>query len=176
MFGYFDLIVFILVLAIYIYNRPKVKKYLRKNRKAKIYPIEIAVNGVGKRFICLKCDSFVSFIISVPRGVYGSMLMWNKKQQLYHKLCRECLSDYGRFEAKTINNSLPIPNGDPVFKLLVLDQFLEDKLISFAKVLELYNNYDPDLKKALVLLHTKEFDGDVYSMREAAKISLNKNE
>ena len=175
MFGYFDMAVFILFLAIYIYNRPVVKKYLRKKRKAKIYPIEIPVNGVVKRFICLKCGSVVSFIISLPRGVYAFMGMWNKKQQLYHKLCIECLSDYKSFEEQAFKNTNPA-GGALLFKIIMLDLFLADKSLSFSEILELYNNYDIDLKNALILLHKNDFEGDLYSIREAAILSLKKKE
>jgi hypothetical protein len=175
MFGYFDLVVLIFLLASYIYNRPKVKKCLRKKRKAKIYPIEIAVNGVGKRFLCLKCGSFVSFVISEPRGVYGYMLMWNKKQQLYYKLCIVCLKDYSSFEASAFKNTNPA-GGALVFKLIMLDLFLADKWPSFSEVVGLYNNYDHNFKNALPLFSTKEFDGDIYALRDAVILSMDKKE
>jgi hypothetical protein len=175
MFGYFDLVVLIFLLANYIYNRPKVKKFLRKKRKINHKTIELLNNGRLKRFNCMKCGILVAFILKVPTGVYSAMGIGYLKQQANHKLCKECLFDFKSFEASAFKNTNPA-GGALVFKLIMLDLFLADKWSSFSEVVGLYNNYDHNFKNALPLFSTKEFDGDIYALRDAVILSMDKKE
>ena len=175
MFGYFDLIVFLLFIASYIYTRPLIKKFRRKFRKASYKPLNLPTNGMIKIFNCTNCRLSVKFIIVKPRGVYHAMGMFFLKQQAYHKLCSDCLSDFKSFEEKTFKNINPT-GGAIIFKLIMLELFLADKRPSFSEVVELYSNYDLNFKNSLSLFSTKEFDGDIFALRDAVILSMDKKE
>ena len=176
MFGYFDLIVFLLFIASYIYTRPLIKKFRRKFRKASYKPLNLPTNGMIKRFNCMNCRLRVKFIIVKPRGVYHAMGMSYLKQQAYHKLCSDCLSDFNSFEEKTFKNNNPT-GGAIIFKLIMLELFLAEKMWpSFSEVVELYSNYDLNFKNSLSLFSTKEFDGDIFALRDAVILSMDKKE
>ena len=101
--------------------------------------------------------------------------MFFLKQQAYHKLCSDCLSDFKSFEEKTFKNINPT-GGAIIFKLIMLELFLADKRPSFSEVVELYSNYDLNFKNSLSLFSTKEFDGDIFALRDAVILSMDKKE
>ena len=162
-------------MASYIYTRPLIKKFRRKFRKASYKPLNLPTNGMIKRFNCTNCRLRVKFIIIKPRGVYHAMGMFYLKQQAYHKLCSDCLSDFNSFEEKTFKNINPT-GGAIIFKLIMLDLFLEDNLVSFSKVVEIYHRFDLNFNNSLPLFSTKEFDGDIYALRDAVILSMDKKE
>jgi hypothetical protein len=123
----------------------------------------------------MKCGILVAFILKVPTGVYSAMGIGYLKQQANHKLCKECLFDFKSFEASAFKNTNPA-GGALIFKLIMLDLFLADKRLSFSGVVELYNNYDLNFKNALAQFSTKEFDGDIYALKDAVILSLDKKE
>ena len=176
MFGLLDLFVFLGLLGFsacltliglidYLKRKnKKVVKIVQVKRLEKLPPEKVM------KFNCLKCGAYTILERKAATRFPEAMTRFKVIRMEKTGLCDKCFVKFIDYEKFSLDNSVTKPVG--ILRLIVLENFLKDEKIYVENILEIFTEFDKDLKKGFEIFNHDDFYGTYIDMLNSAKLLL----